>query len=399
VERELMSKSYILQCAAVLILVVAMSPAVLCQENGAGGGAAPQSGSSSQPVSGSQRQARNATSPQSEPRSPQLKTAPGGTNRQIVLDVQVTDKSGAPVRGLQQQDFTLLDDKQPQPITSFQAVDHSALPPGDTPVEVILVVDAVNASYSSVSFERDQMKRWLLQNEGHLAQPTSLILFTDSGAKIQNAPSEDGKALAAAYDQLEVGLKTTTRAQGFYGAADRFDMSLRAIREMAAYEADRPGRKLVIWISPGWPLLTGPNVELTDKNEQQLFQSIVAISGELRQARMTLYDIDPLGVADAGSLRVSYYEEFVKGVPSAPHAQAANLSLQVLAVQSGGRVLNSTNDITSAIAACAQDANAFYVVSFTAPRADRANEFHSLEMKADKPRIMVRTRTGYYAQP
>jgi hypothetical protein len=58
---------------------------------------------------------------------PQLRTRPagpplpppGGTDRQITLDVRVTDKSGTPIRGLQKQDFTLLDDKQPKNILSF----------------------------------------------------------------------------------------------------------------------------------------------------------------------------------------------------------------------------------------------------------------------------------------
>lgn len=43
-------------------------------------------------------------------------------NRQITLDVVVTDKSGKPVAGLQQQDFTLLDNKEPNKILSFNAV-------------------------------------------------------------------------------------------------------------------------------------------------------------------------------------------------------------------------------------------------------------------------------------
>ncbi len=43
------------------------------------------------------------------------------TARQITLDVQVTDSSGAPVRGLQQQDFALQDGQKPQSIASFHA--------------------------------------------------------------------------------------------------------------------------------------------------------------------------------------------------------------------------------------------------------------------------------------
>ncbi len=40
----------------------------------------------------------------------------------IDLDVVVTPKSGPAVAGLQQQDFTIFDNKAPQRITSFQAV-------------------------------------------------------------------------------------------------------------------------------------------------------------------------------------------------------------------------------------------------------------------------------------
>jgi hypothetical protein len=73
--------------------------------------------------------------------------------------------------------------------------------------------------------------------------------------------------------------------------------------------------------------------------------------------------------------------------------------LQVLAAQSGGLVLNSTNDLASAIADCVSDADAFYVLSFDSARADHANEFHALEVKVDKPGLTARTRMGYYAQP
>jgi VWFA-related protein len=313
--------------------------------------------------------------------------------------VQVTDKSGAAVRGLQKQDFTLLDDKQPKNILSFQAVDNAAASAADPPVEIVLVVDAVNAPFQTVNYERNEIKKFLQQNGGKLALPVSLIVFTDGGTKIQDGSSRDGNALAALYDQYDTGLRSINRSQGFYGAADRFDLSLKTLTRIIEYEEPRPGRKLMIWFSPGWPLLSGPNVELSHKGQQQLFNSIVAASDGLRQARITLYSIDPLGLADAASIRISYYEEFLKGVASATHALPGNLGLQVLTVQSGGRVLNSSNDLTAEIARCTADAEAYYVVSFDAARADQANEYHSLAVTIDKPGITARTRTGYYAQP
>ena len=151
---------------------------------------------------------------------PQLQTRPAGPSlpppstpdRQITLDVQVTDKSGAAVRGLQKQDFTLLDDKQPKNILSFHAVDNTAGSPTDPPVEIVLVVDAVNASFQTVNYERIELKKFLLQNGGKLALPVSLIVFTDAGTKIQDGSSRDGNALAALYDQYETGLRSINRS-------------------------------------------------------------------------------------------------------------------------------------------------------------------------------------------
>ncbi len=337
---------------------------------------------------------QNNAPPQLQPRpvGPAVPT-PGGTDRQITLDVQVADKSGAPVRGLQKQDFTVLDDKQAKPIQSFHAVD------GSSDVEIVLVMDAVNASFTAVSYERSELKKFLLQNGGKLAQPVSLVVFTDNGTKMQEGSSRDGNALASLYDQYETGLRYLNRSQGLYGAGERFDMSIKTLLSLVSYEEKQPGRKLMIWFSPGWPMLSGPNVQLSNKDEHEIFNSIVIASTGLRQARITVYSIDPLGPQEAGSIRVSYYEDFLKGITSASHVWPGNLGLQVLAVQTGGRVLNSSNDLTSAIANCVSDANAFYTLSFDIDKPDHADEYHALQIKIDKPGMTVRTRTGYYAEP
>ena len=342
--------------------------------------------------------AQTPPSPQLESRPAATKAPPGGTERRLTIDVQVTDHSGAPVRGLQQQDFTLLDDKQPLNITSFRAVDNK-ITSSDDPVEMFLVIDAVNTGFQTVTYERAQVRQFLLRNNGHLDFPASFVVLTDTGTKIQNGSSRDGNAMVAVYDQYETGLRSIARSAGFYGAAERFDVSLKALNSLAAYLKTRPGRKLVIWFSPGWPLLSGPGIELSRKNEEQIFGGIVNASTQLREARVAVYAIDPLGVADSGGLRTFYYKEFLKGVTAPSHAQAGNLGLQVLAVQTGGLVLNSSNDVAEELAKCASDGDAFYVLSFNAVPADKPDEYHSLAVKVDKPGVNVRTRSGYYAQP
>ena len=77
------------------------------------------------------------------------------------------------------------------------------------------------------------------------------------------------------------------------------------LQELAVREASRPGRKIILWVSPGWPLLSGPNIELTTKQQENLFAHIVSLSTILREGRITLYSVDPLGTADAASSRTA----------------------------------------------------------------------------------------------
>ncbi len=338
---------------------------------------------------------QNGPAGQSEPPASVL---PGSANHLMTLDVVVTDKSGRPVPGLQAQDFTLLDNKQPTKILSFRAVEGGTAT-ADPPVEVILLVDEVNSSTVQVAFAREGIKNFLRRNGGELARPVSLVFFSDSGTTIGITSSQDGNAVIANLNQRKSSLRTIRRSQGFYGANDQLQLSLQTLEQFVDQEAAHPGRKLVVWISPGWPLLSRPGLDMTSKQQQGLFNSVVTLSDELRRARLTLYDVDPLGTADAGGFRTEDYKQFLKGVRTARQVQFGNLALQVLAAQSGGRVLNSNNDVAGEIAACDADANAFYVLSFDGLPGDGPNEYHALEIKIDKPGLTARTRSGYYAQP
>lgn len=322
------------------------------------------------------------------------------SDRRITLAVVVTDKSGKPVAGLEQRDFTLLDNKDPQNIVSFRAVEVASTTPADhPPIEALLLIDQVNANFSQASLARVQIQKFLDQSGGELPIPVAIAVLTDSGTEIVAEPSRDSHTLLASLNQQKSGLRSITRSEGFYGAQDRVQLCIRAFQQIADSEAPRPGRKLIVWISPGWPLLTGPNIQMTNKVQASIFATAVDLSNALRHADITLSSIDPLGTNDAGSFRTSYYEQFVKGLKKPSQAQLGNLGLQVLAAQSGGRVLNSSNDIAGEIATCLGDASAYYLISFDAVPADRPDEYHALDVKLDKPGLTAHTRTGYYAQP
>jgi len=334
----------------------------------------------------------------SAPQTPALAArpapAPDNSEGRMKLDVVAADKSGKPVSGLELKDFTLLDDNLPAKILSLHAVEGTNQP-ADPPVEAILLIDAVNLSFQQVAIERQGIDKFLRQNGGHLAVPVAIDLFTDEGVKVRIKHSSDGNALAANLSQVDAGLRVIGRAAGGVGAGERFSDSIRIIAALAKNYAQIPGKKLLIWVGPGWPMLDGVNLQISNKDQQMLFDRIVELSTILRQGRISVYSIS---AADFAGRMSNAYLGFMKGVNAVAKTNPGNLGLKVLVVQSGGRVLLG-NDLSSQIDSCVQDAGAFYTLSFDPPRADKPNEYHDLKVQIDRPGLTARTSTGYYNQP
>jgi VWFA-related protein len=334
-----------------------------------------------------------AASPSALQPSPSV-TAPAAAEGRIHLDVVVTDKSGKPVSGLELKDFTLLDNNQPAKILSFRPIDqtaHKAHPP----VEVILLLDEVNEGHQQVAFVRQEIAKFLRQNGGHLAQPVSIFVFTGDGLDAQRLPSADGNALAAKVDQIDNSLRKVDRLGTVGGLNDIFQRAVKTMTDIANAEAKKPGRKLLVWVGPGWPMLDTPGIQTTYQGQQQIFGVIVQLSTRLREARISTYSIS----SGNPVLGTYHYKDFLKGVPSALKATTANLALKVLAVQSGGDIFGPDNDLTAQINRCVQDAQAFYTLSFDPPPAAQANEYHDLKVLVAQPGLSTRTSTGYYNQP
>jgi VWFA-related protein len=311
----------------------------------------------------------------------------------IYLDVVVTPKSGPPVSGLSQQDFTVLDNKVPRTITSFQELGG-----GETPAEVIVVIDAINAKPETIAYERNQIDKVLFANGGRLPHPTTFAIVTDADTDIHPGFTTDGSALSASLNDKIVSIRRVPPSTHFEESTDRIHFSLKAMETIAEYEAPRPGRKLVVWVSPGWPLLFGTAIQVTSLQREQMFADIVGLSTRLRQARITLYSIDPLGIRDIG-LRTSAYAAYLKGVRKPMDVEMGNMALQVFAVNSGGLALNSGNDLAELLQKCLSDTEAYYVISFEAPASGQRDEYHHLEILVAKPGLSARTRQNYYAQP
>jgi VWFA-related protein len=331
---------------------------------------------------------------------PQPLPPPAQDPHTITLHVVVSGKKPGPVAGLQQSDFTVHLDKKPVPILSFRAVQSSA--PDSEPVQTILLIDAVNVGVTRLAYERSELDHYLRQNGGKLAQPITLFVLTDTDVKFTPQPTQDGNALADFLKQTETGLREFRGRQGVYEWVEQFQISSKALRELATFEASRPGRKILVWISSGWPLLSGPEVNLSAKDQKNLFSQLVFVSSALLQANITLTSVDPIGIADTISYNTEFYKQFTKGVPTQNQMQIGNLALQVFSLQSGGQVLNASNDVSQLLEQATADAQTFYDITIAVPPAEHPNQYHDVSVTVEKaglPGITARTRTGFYAQP
>lgn len=315
----------------------------------------------------------------------------------IDLDVVVTDKDGHPVPGLQQSDFTLFDDNHPTAIQSFQAMGG---PSGQNDqVQVLLVIDEVNTGFVAVSVERTQLHLLLTQNQGHLPFPVTIVFLTDTGIDQVNQPTTDGNALDAALQKKQSTLRAIPQSAGFYGGTDRLQISLKSLYSLTGTLAPIPGRKLMVWVSQGWWTFDNPNVYISEEQRKRFFSAIVDLSTVLRQGRITMYSVDPLGTQDAGSFRNMQWQDFLKPIREAKRADPGDLALQVLATQGGGLVLFGSNNIAGEISHCVDDGSVWYRITFDPQRADAPHTWHDLAVKVDKSGLKIRTRNGYYAEP
>jgi VWFA-related protein len=227
----------------------------------------------------------------------------------IILNVRVADASGKPQPDLNEADFTLYDNDQPRKLVSFRSVDANA-----GGAHVILVIDAVNNFTRQIHFFEREVESFLKEGADPLPVPVAIGVFSGYGINVGQS-SRDRNTLLAELASTAPDLRATGcitqqdqparmnapfTAGGVGGARaqsaqeltcknDRFVQSVNAISQLARKEVDVPGRLVLIWLGPGWPMLTdrafAPDPPDLKRN---FFEQLVVLSTALREAQVTM---------------------------------------------------------------------------------------------------------------
>ena len=378
------------------------------------------------PPAGTSGQTTAPTSPSLIPRSHEERERRYQAEHRIILNVLVTDTSGRTVKGLKQEDFTILDDGTPKGSISFRPMEGSL---GLAPAHVILMLDTVNSSPRSVAYERQGVEKFLAQSPKQLEYPTSIGVLSRLGATVSQQ-SQDRDELVREFrtlvnsvhrygcedegnSSLQLFAGSLFGNVGVHGLSNdsqpgqrascedqRFRLSVSSLHRLAMQQIDVPGRAILIWIGPGWPLLSSHEFRPDSPAiKQNFFDYLVQLSTALREGQVTLDAVSSPELFRIEETLSDHDIALVNGVSSEEQVTAGSLALQVLSHQSGGQVLTAGKDLAKEMAQCVADADSYYVLSFDSAPGTRPGEYRSLQVSVKKPGLTVRTNTVYYAQP
>jgi VWFA-related protein len=387
----------------------------------------------------------------------QTRTTLRTSTRLVQLNVIVQDKKGKLVEDLKTEDFTLLDNGKPQRISLFstelleqagnatQAVEtksvappnvfgnrihHADEKPGSA---TIILFDALNTSFTDQAYARGQVLKFLhqLQPQDHVA-----IYLLTTKLMVINEFTQDSKSLLQAIERFQsypsillnnatqpymvpadTGIADPKAAARLAGLMNnmiskmsdlsnytRVGITAQAIEAIGNHVAGIPGRKNLVWVSGSFPISISfqSNDQSPVDAESQNFQpAMERVARVLNQSNMAIYPVDARGLLVNGEFDASRQHPFAAGAPATETGvgQDEDVTMNVLAEQTGGHAFHNTNDIQGAIRRTLNDSRFTYLLGFYPGNADWDGKFHELKLSAKKSGLVLRYRKGYYALP
>jgi VWFA-related protein len=324
-----------------------------------------------------------------KPLAPLSATDPVVRDGLFSIDLVVADSAGNPVSDLPPWDFTLLDNGQPAKIRTVHKSREASVPAP----ELIFVLDAINLSPQQLTQTESAIVHFLRRNSGRQETACFLYRLTRDGLFSSSKLTRDGNLLAKEVEQHK-SPRTVWRSvrndgpnllRAWVGSSQPNPLSLRALGSIAIDQREVRGRKVVVWISPGWPV-NGGDIGFDEATE---------LSTRLREARIMLDNVNVWPNPDQSF----NYHDYLEAPRSQKDMQPAKMALQVIATHTGGLVLDSSGDLDRDIERCVEEKRSFYTLTFNPPHTYQMDEFHDLRVQVDRPALTVRAPTGYYNEP
>ena len=389
----------------------------------------------------------------------------------VNVEVYVTDKQGNPVTDLTPADFEVFEDRRPVEIVNFYRVTkgkaEAAAPSRDAPpetagaeatepaaVEMIAVEQEVpesqrlhlivyvdnfnihplnrNRVFSRLrSFLRDNVSqgdRVMLATYDrslHIRQPFTADPDRVNQAlfKIENMTGYAGTreaerrdAVREIYEAQSLN-EALSKASGFSDNA-HFELreTLDGLNEMVDSLAGLPGRKMLLHVSDGLPMVPGQSLyqavqqkfadisamgEAITRDESRNFMRMIS---RANSNRISFYTIDAGGLRTSSGMgaenRAASTSLIVNTAVDSVHTKNLRDTLILMADRTGGQAVYNTNDVSAGLERFARDFGNYYSLGYRAS-SETLGRYHKIEVRLKEKRKgwKLRHREGYRDKP
>jgi VWFA-related protein len=359
------------------------------------------------------------------------------------VDVVVTDRSGAHVRGLTKDDFEVLDGGALQAVTNFSEIrggtaaeatvaatgtttDPSASAAPKRPVNLLLFVDnqhlqaktrarAAEALQKFLAAHQDDAVRALALrfNGGHNSRPLTgdaasvakeLTAFLDAEPPKQVNLQGERRHL----QELIEGSRDPDQAFGYavtWASSVRNDnvRTLEGLQSAIAAMSGLEGRKVLLFVTEGIPQRAGAelfrhwadrfrkNADLQSM-EFDMSKQLAAVARFANACGVSLYTLNVTGTAtDSFEINSGLTLRDADELRSSRQA-----TLDFLAEQTGGTAIRNQNVFDAPLAAVADDFHDYYSLAYRTPPGK--TPAHKIEVRVKRPGLRVRTPREYAVQ-
>ncbi len=208
-----------------------------------------------------------------------------------------------------------------------------------------------------------------------------------------------------------MGTRWDEELQDVYADSARF---LGPLSQLAAAQADIPGRKVILLFAAGLPM---------SSETDELLNRVIS---NANRANVSIYAVDPRGFSDASELAnsrrmlmaaaVASQQQMMGAVSSIDQAvrpdavragEIAEASIHAdthgnllhLAESTGGAMLPASLDMREPLRQALEDVRTHYELTYAPTNTATDGSFRKIEVKVSRPGVKVFAREGYYALP
>jgi VWFA-related protein len=330
----------------------------------------------------------------------------------VQVDVIAQNKDGRPVADLKNEDFTVLDNGKPRPVTSFvvettvqkPAARRQAAP--NTFTNRLTDADSSRGGYAVIlmdwfNTEKRDMQRTrpdVVRAVKQLGPSGKVALYSLDyfhGLHVVNEFGSDVSEVLKSLETMDGQISPCVGGDACDGDPEivaaftdgRVTGTLKALQAISDHLAGLAGRKSLIWVSAGIPTLVKlrpdggtlfpnaipMNVTYGDRIDEAM--------RKLNDAKVSLYPVDARGLMAGGQPMTDY-----------------GLTTPIMdwfASRTGGVAFYGRNDIDMGIQTALDDSRVTYLLGYYVPQDASQTGFHRLSVKVNRPGVKLRFREGY----